>query len=840
MRLKTISNLGILFFLCVSCSQEKDSPGLGSGSFSLSLKTDYEVIPVLRSTTADVSTTPTIDDFAICLTKEDGSYSKEWSCLENIPSDATFDVGSYTLRAYSGDLGNEGFDSPFYEGETSFVIRDKETTPVEVICRLGHVKISICYTDAFCQYFSDYSTTVRSEGGKDVVFTKEESRDAYVRPGNISLKLNLTNQNGTSATYEPAKIMNATARQHYIVTMDVSEGASAAILSVVFDSETEVQPITIDVSEEAMVAPAPYISFDGFSSGDVLNVQECEYAETGNVRATVTARGTIGGCTLMTESAYLLSLGFPTEAELTSLTAEQQSLMESLGLEMRGFGENRDKIGYIDFTELVPFLQTVGGGETDHTFTLSAKDVNGKVSEPVSFTIHSTPLSFTLQDIENVILGSTTADIPLIFSGKDAGQVQVLRCLASGMQESIPYEIVSQNGNEYVLRISLNGGNVPESVQAAYRGLRFSEVKSIGIDVPTYVLTCDESEVWSSRMTLHVEAENAEYQSVIEEYIRFFYLANGTWKEMEAVKTSRGYNISNLTNGTAYSLRGSCLTDLSDINNNVALDITTEDALSLPNAEFEDWTLWFSRTINKGGQYGKIAGWVQETELLESSNPDGWATVNVKTLPTSPQTENTWYMQPSTLPTSGVSGNGVLLRNVAWDSNGSTPARGSWGIKQSLESLTAPNISNRSAGKLFLGSYSYDHASGTEVYNEGIEFVSRPTKLTGYYKYTASGNDVNGILNITVEHRTASGEVIVLATKDVALMPTASYSAFEAALTYINTQYKATHLRIMFASSNNASYDQQEESANITTVAYKSEAVSRGSELCIDNLSLKY
>lgn len=841
MKLKKISIYGILLLLCASCSQEKDNPGLGSGGFKLSLKTNYEVIPVLRSTASNASVTPTESDFAIRLTKEDGSYSKEWSSVDNIPADATFEVGTYTLHAYSGSVENEGFDTPFYEGETKFAIRDKETTPVEVVCTLGQVKISLRYTDAFCRYFSDYETTVHSEGGKNIVFAKEETRDAYVRPGNISLKLKLTKSNGISATYEPAKIMNATARQHYIVTMDVSENTSAALVTVVFDSETEVQPITIDVSDEAMAAPAPYINFSGLASGDILNIQECEYAEASSIDATITARGGLAGCTLTTGSDYLATKGFPAEVELTSLTAEQKSLMESLGLTMKGFDGNRDKIGYINFTELIPSLQTVGGSETDHTFSLTAKDANGKVSETVSFTIHSTPLAFAIAEIGNVVLGSTTVDVPVTFSGKEISQVQILRCLANGTKENMPYEVASQNGNEYVLRVALNDSNTPQTIQAMYRGDRFSEEKHIGIDVPAYSLTCSEADMWGTHATLHVEAENAANQSVIERYIKFYYNANGSWETIGATSASDGYAISNLTPGKAYSIKSSCLSDQSDLSSNTAINITTESALELPNAAFDSWTSWYSKTINKGGRYGKTAGWQQNTQALESSNPDGWATVNAKTLPTSPKTENTWYMLPSTLPTTGVSGNGVMLRNVAWDNNGDTPPQGRWGaLTQTLESLDVPNIANRSAGKMFLGSYSYDHGSGTETYNEGIGFASRPKKLKGYYKYTASGNDANGVLKVTVEHRTASGEVIVLATKDVALMPTTSYSTFEAALTYSNTQYKATHLRVMFASSNHASYNQQEETANITTTDYKSEAVSRGSELCIDNLSLEY
>ena len=195
---------------------------------------------------------------------------------------------------------------------------------------------------------------------------------------------------------------------------------------------------------------------------------------------------------------------------------------------------------------------------------------------------------------------------------------------------------------------------------------------------------------------------------------------------------------------------------------------------------------------------------------------------------------------PSTLPATGVTGNAALLRNVAWDNNGSTPPSGTWGVSQSLNSLSAPSIANRSAGKLFLGSYTYNHATGLEIYEEGIAFTSRPSKLSGYYKYTAKGGDTNGVVTVTVEHRTASGQAITLATRTMALYPASSYTFFEVALPYTNVQYKATHIKVMFASSNNASKSQNSETTNITTIDNKSEAVSLGSELYIDNISLTY
>lgn len=835
-RIRLFSIVGLSLCLLMSCEKDNNKPQLGSGNFKLSIETNSEVVPVLRRAKSNNDVVPSADDFTISLTNEDGSFAKNWNSINSIPSDDTYDVGNYTISASYGSLADEGFVTPHYYGETKFAIRDQETTPVEVTCTLAHVKVSIQYTEAFTKYFTDYKTTIQSKSGKEIIFDKGETRDAYVTPGDITMKLNLTKPNGISATFQPAKISNASAREHYLITFDVTESVGAAILSIVFDNSTEVEPITIDISDEAMIAPAPYIKLNGVDANGKIEIQECEQPDNGVLGASITARGGLAGCTLSTSSSYLNEQGIPSQLELSELSEEQASLLRQMGLEIKGFGTNVSKMGYINFATLAPSLQIASDGNTDHTFTLTARDSNGKVSEPVTFTITNTPLTLTLNDINKVMLGSTSVNIPISFNGKDISKLNIY----TADNDIVPYTIISHNENNYILCATVEIGNKPRSLYLSYANRRNTDSKEVGVIVPEYTLNCNDYDIWTTRATMRVVATDATYQDIVEKYITFHINENGSWKGFTPEKTTRGYNITGLSAGRTYNFCGSCLADQSDIEQSHILKITTESALNLPNAQFESWNTWFSKTIDKGGKYGKVAGMTQETQTLESSNPTGWATVNTKTVPTSPTTANTWYMVPSTLITTGVSGNGALLRNVAWDNNGSTPPQGTWGVSQSLSSLNAPNIAHHSAGKLFLGSYSYNHTTGIEIYNEGIGFTSRPSKLTGQYKYIARGGDTNGVVTVTVEHRTANGETITLATRTVNLNPASNYTNFEVALSYTNIQYKATHLKVMFASSNNASKSQNSETANIATVNNKSQAISVGSELYIDNISLSY
>lgn len=92
------------------------------------------------------------------------------------------------MSAFYGSIDTEGFEKPFYLGESPVTVRDRENSPVEINCALANVKVTVEYSDAFKKYFADYSTTIHSSGGKDIKFSKTETRAAYVKPGKSRFK----------------------------------------------------------------------------------------------------------------------------------------------------------------------------------------------------------------------------------------------------------------------------------------------------------------------------------------------------------------------------------------------------------------------------------------------------------------------------------------------------------------------------------------------------------------------------------------------------------------------------------------------------------------------------
>ena len=830
-----------IVLLC-SCVNDENRSG-AFGGMSLHLSANSSVTDVTTRSSEEVL--PSIQDFSISVLQGD-KVQASWDKLSDYDEDTTFPVGSYTLKAFYGDIEKEGFDSPYYEGTTDFNIRGGETTPVETTCKLANTKISIEYTDDFKQYFKTYSSTVQAELGSEVSFSSGETRAAYVKPGRISVKLTFTKVNGglSPTTIEVATIEEALAQHHYHLQMNVDAGK--AMLSIVFDRVTEVRPITLDISDKALNIKPPYFTLTGFEkTSNDGNQWDGNPIESNQLSALLTSLGGFTKCILRTTSPNLPD--WPEEGfNLAALTPEDQALLDKSGVKLIGFGINQDQMGIINFTGLIPNLNITDNNDT-HLFYLSATSTYGKQSEDYVLNI-TTPKNFMLLPTEPVKMKSKEVTIPVKLKEGNPQNIK-LYYRYYGVMTLINNTVITPiEGKEGYYNIKASGidmGVVAKDFQAEYNGLK-SAIVSVAVIIPSYSVILEPFDVWSYTAEMTIIPEYAEDMSNVMSAIEAYISLNGsTWtkvdaKDLKLDATTGKAVISGLTPGTAYYFRTTC-----DDGTTYSIPVmqATESVVQLPDFT-QGWANYFNETINKGGGYGYSgilgSSKKQDTRLLtiEDLN-DTWAVVNQKTAPTNPKTKNTWYIVASAFNQN----TGVMLRNVAWsDKLGDPPSKYgsvSWSAT-TLNDLTPPTHEHRSAGKLFLGSYSYNHSTNVEIYNEGISFTSRPIKLKGTYTYVAN-NDQGGIVTVIVENR-EGGQTLKLAEGSEVLTATSSQKEFTVDLTY-NTMFekKATHLRVMFASSSNASNTQSVEDSKIKTTDNKGEAISTGSELYIDkNIILEY
>lgn len=834
--------VGVLFatLLMSLAGCERDDRHSGSaGKLNLRIVTSGAVTDVTtRSAEEDV---PDINNFSMAML-QGSNVQASWDKISDYDDDTTFPVGTYTLRAFYGDMQTEGFASPYYEGSTDVEIKGGLTTEVETTCKLANTKLTIGYTDDFKSYFKTYSTVVKSEQGGEAIFKSAETRAAYVKPGRVSVKVIFTKAEGTMKldTVEVATIEEALPQHHYHLSMDVDAGK--AMLSVIFDRVTEEKPITLDISDKALNIKAPYFTLTGFEkTSDDKNQWDGNLTEANKLSALLTSLGGFKKCILKTTSPNLED--WPAGGiDLANLTDETLNTLTHFGFKLTGFGTNKDQMAIIDLTGVVPHLN-ISDANSEHLFYLQATSAYGKQSEEYVLNI-TTPKNFMLLPADPVKMKSTEVTIPVKLKIGNSQNIK-LYYKYYGMMTLINTTTIAPADKEGYYNIkatNIDMGFAAKDFQAEYMGVK-SAIVTVGVIIPKYTFSLNSENIWSYSANMTIVPENAgdllNLMSAIEPYIS---LDGTTWKKWENISLDVNTGkvvLKGLTAGAKYYFRTTC-DDGETFTNSVMYTMEATTQLS----DFtQGWTSFFSGTINKGGGYGWDASWgsdkKQEKEPLVATDLSvGWSTVNRKTVPTNPTNQNTWYMVPSALENN----EGILLRNVAWsDGLGAPPSK--YGATKwtatSLTDLAAPSHEHRSAGKLFLGSYSYNHSNDVEEYTEGIGFASRPIKLKGTYTYEAY-SDEGGKVIVAVENR-EGGQVLPLASGECLLTPTSVEASFEVTLNYTVTNKKATHLRVMFASSSNASNSQSVEDGKIKTSDDKANAVSIGSKLYLNkNITLEY
>ena len=250
-------------------------------------------------------------------------------------------------------------------------------------------------------------------------------------------------------------------------------------------------------------------------------------------------------------------------------------------------------------------------------------------------------------------------------------------------------------------------------------------------------------------------------------------------------------------------------------------------AAAIPYGDMEDWSE-STKKLNKGSN---LFSNIDVTAYSPANNV--WACVNEKTFEGSPNVSSTYNLNPSTYRVAGVTGYAAALRTVGWDNGAGNTSTLTYHI---------------AAGKLFLGSYSYDHSSNKDNYDYGIESASRPTRLQFQYKYTPYNKDsfkawirlenrslINGEI---VSSTLGTGEIVNGDQKDSFTTGEISidYSPYENA-----ENLPITHIVVAFSSSANCSDIEKTETDNLKGYVVSGlNKAKDGSVLTIDDIQLIY
>ncbi len=889
--------LTLFAIICVSfagCEQD-ERHATGYGTMNIRLSANPSMIEVGSSSDtrgqsdkqSSIATTRTEDapeasSFSLSLSNEKAEV-KHWDSYADFKDEEKIAIGNYTLKAYYGDEKKEGFNAAYYEGSTNIQILENQNTTAEITCYVANVQLTVICSEAVQKYFTTFEMQARSNTGTAIDIAKDDQRPVYLKPGSLQLEAKVKKQNGVGQTLRLLDIDETEARQHYIIQVDVNGGdTGSGTLNITYNTVKSEEVVTIDISDASLNLKAPEFTAQGFDNGQTITLREGSQPES--MKVTLNARAGIRECDLLIESPYLNSeaVGIDGLVKLVPTSDAAKAMKQKVvdkGLRLLGLEDEKiERLALIDFTQLVMNMVCTGDNDESSKFTLRAVDKRGVVHETeLSFTTTLQSNQFSFPAItKTVLIGSTEAkaEVNLLTSGvtgeQDVNNVIFEYKNEAGEWVKATTEWIGDNTEE-IKSHTVKIKKLPEvhrnlAVRARY-GSKVSEEQTLSYHIPEFTITADENDIWARKATLQVKANTQEEQNAVLKYLKLKYNDS----EIETTKKDNTYLWTKREPGTEYNIVGIC-NEGGEVTYETSYRLITEYAEQLPNWNFEgEWESgpYDGVNINMGGPWCEKAGWAatwgnskyeqisREVKVPKrDESKAGWETVNKKTMPTNPSQTNTWYIVPSSQRVNSIINGGnysMKLTNTGWHDQGKEitlygktgwPSGVYYESFPGFEKMNIPESLNYSAGRLFLGSYSYN--SGNETYTEGYTFTVRPAKMTFKYKYIAKidASKDKGYVKVILKN----GDEILFEKEQDIDDTSASANAMTMTIpfSYPNNCKKPTSICVMFCSSTaGKKMDQNYENINIShydigNLEYKKQACVTGSELYIDDIELIY
>lgn len=819
--------LSLMLAGLVSCSKDEGSSSF-EGRIDVRVSADQSLSDAV-SRASEEEAVPETKDFALTIESADGKVSNSWDSFEKFQP-ISVAVGTYNVTASYGDANAEGFEALSYLGSTSVEVRKDETAEASVTCTINKAKVSISYTDDFKSYFSSYSAYVTSSKGNKVTYAADETRGAYFVPGDLGVYLEVTRQGVSQKVTLNPKNFTAEVKHEYRLTMDVD--ASTAALTIVFnDNPASEQNVEINISDEALNAPAPVFTAHGFTSGTAIEVVEGATVSD-KLEAYLNASSGLAKCELITASEALKAQGWPESVDLMNLTAEQSQKLTELGLVTRGLGANHDKIATVDFQKVIPYLYCTSEGNTTHTFTLRATDLLTKVSKDLVLSVTTRSNGFAITLPEEVPYGSSTMTVGLTLEG-DASQVKFYYMYMGVCQPFATENINIQQGteaNKYTVTLTYPNTQIDTdagvSFKAVYGAKKVEQTVKVGDPDLTLSLKNGDASVWATKAYLQVtaSAKSRASRTISSSTVEIQYKDGETWKpwphqsydseKNEFLLTGMGGELGGA--GVSYTIRAAYQRGGEDSSFSNELSFTTEAKAQVGNAGFESWHADnFQFTATLAGKHDRE--WYLPWNTNES---DIWWAVNSKKTMLSECTN--WNFDFKVFPTvswsSSNKSEGEKSMQIATVATGAWATAGGGGIVESH------------AGEIWIGTANDngDHVS------DGHSFVSRPSSMSFWYQYSPVKSET---FYMKVELKANDGTL--LASNEIAKgAAETGGTVVTLPFKYLDEGKKVSSIYMVFKSST-ASSPGFNRNATME-IAGKDQTSNIGSVLRIDDIKLNY
>lgn len=842
--------LGSAMMLAASaCSDDKTNIGIGSGTLDVTVEVNGDFRIAGDFTIPEsVIRVPEPTDFDLVITDQNGT-SASWTGVSESGVPERLLPGIYSLKAIYGSEGAEGFGKPCFTGVAAAQVINGMTTPTYVETTIANAMVDVVYDSTITSHFDFAEATLHSVTGAYCKYGVADSGPLFLRPGNISLYLSASYGNDI-VTFGLITLPDARPATYYRVTLEAATSDNG-IVSVTASTSDGLHN-TVHLTTEFLAESNPVIETSGFTSGSTIIIPEGGSAPE-PLRAYVSSASL--SQLIFTGMAPTLGSVFTSELDLLHLSPVETDSLARYGISIQGLHPGSVDRGMVDLTHLISHLRYVKGA-IPSTFSLLAVDASGRVSQPVTLSVDVSPVNLSIQSVSKAIIGVDKAQLIIqsqspIFS--ENLSIQAFDHLTAEWIDMPTDTIEAAGPGLWAVTFDVPGGLDNVDCRLIYCDQEHTTF-TVGRAAPSYAIEIDP---FALHAVVKILADDPSTTGVITSSIRFFNKGKGSGiKGLEPLQMVERYpaqglvKISGLDPSTSYALYSSLLSNPTSLDEDFSAPVTfkTEEAQQLPNPDFEDVKFSSIKYANmlSGGRYSQNTVEIynlQNRTSFDLMTPTAWANVNDKTFCLDASNHNTWYMAPSTYTVEDAYSGAYAVRLdcVGYDLDGpEIPDYLQTSLPFTPYSLNIPQGFARAAGRLFLGSYSFDASVPDEHYAEGIAFGSRPATVNGFYKFAATSANPRATALARVEVLgDLEGVPVVIASGEAHLPVALSYTAFTIPLSYESFGMKASSIRILFSPSESIG-DLGSETQSIIVISDPATSTSRGSSLWLDNLSLSY
>lgn len=820
----------------VSCGGDNllDGPSR-AGTLTLRVETDTRAVTA-GGLTVDTGFDEPQSEISLTLADLTGAYSHTWADAQEFPQGEYFLSGSYLLSGSYRASSPEGFDSPSYSGSVNLSIEEGKNTETLLTLSLDKALVKARFDSSIDSDFSKFSLLVHTPGGQFFEIQPGENRILCLNPAHTGIFAELTMPDGRQARLLLLTRETTVAATLYEVEVSSETTPDGVKLLASWGDEST----SILITDRLLDDPAPAVTLS-WDPDKIISLPEGETSPQPLV-AKVSGSDVLGSVMLSTDSRSLCEDGFPAEVDLLHLTHAQDAALRSMGLVTTETTEGLE----IDFTALTSQLYYIDELNRLSRITLLAIGADGQIADPAVLTIASTPVEMTVTPVGPVTMGVDRGELIIeCQSSSFASNVEILVAdkTTGNYLKATPLEITPITTGSYKVGFPVPEGIGPVDVKVNYCNEERASV-SLEREMPDYKIEVD---AFATMAVIRVVPSDDSLLEAITSATSV-YIDNVAAPSYLTDPDLGIITVIGLTPGRSYTFKATMMGGSPSPEFTKSVTASTEQAPQLPNCDFEERQDGPSyKSMPSGGRYSRTHVEIfnmQHFTDFSTETPKQWANTNAKTFAGGSANINTWYLQPSAYLTRDPvfsQSFAVELVSTAFDPKGqSIPPYAQTSQPYLDYSPIVPEIAYRAAGKLFLGSYSYDPATVTETYNEGIAWSSRPMSLNGYYRFRPCDADRNdcGLARVELLGK-IDGRETVIASGETRLALALSYTAFSVPLSYKYYGVKATRIKVMFASSASIGTI-ADETSSIVTVADPVHSRSLGSRLWIDNVTLAY